>query len=75
MTKTETANLGRDDGADPHRRRRRGRPRARRRCPREKDVEALKDDRRRVADPVIADIHFNHTLALKAIDAGRTASA
>jgi (E)-4-hydroxy-3-methylbut-2-enyl-diphosphate synthase len=38
--------------------------------PRDKDVEAL---RRIVADspiPVIADIHFNHTLALKAIDAG-----
>jgi (E)-4-hydroxy-3-methylbut-2-enyl-diphosphate synthase len=38
--------------------------------PRDKDVEAL---RRIVAEspiPVIADIHFNHTLALKAIDAG-----
>src|ERR687888_2653217 len=38
--------------------------------PRDKDVEAL---RRIVAQspiPVIADIHFNHTLALKAIDAG-----
>src|SRR2546423_1332995 len=38
--------------------------------PREKDVEAL---RRLVVEspiPVIADIHFNHTLALKAIDAG-----
>ena len=38
--------------------------------PREKDVEALG---RLVAVspiPVIADIHFNHTLALKAIDAG-----
>jgi (E)-4-hydroxy-3-methylbut-2-enyl-diphosphate synthase len=38
--------------------------------PRDKDVEAL---RRIVVDspiPVIADIHFNHTLALKAIDAG-----
>jgi (E)-4-hydroxy-3-methylbut-2-enyl-diphosphate synthase len=38
--------------------------------PREKDVDAL---RRIVAEspiPVIADIHFNHTLALKAIDAG-----
>src|SRR3954465_3972544 len=38
--------------------------------PREKDVEAL---RRIVVEspiPVIADIHFNHTLALKAIDAG-----
>jgi (E)-4-hydroxy-3-methylbut-2-enyl-diphosphate synthase len=38
--------------------------------PRDKDVEAL---RRLVAEspiPVIADIHFNHTLALKAVDAG-----
>src|SRR5437868_2279436 len=38
--------------------------------PREKDAEAL---RRIVAEspiPVIADIHFNYTLALKAIDAG-----
>src|ERR687883_1614743 len=38
--------------------------------PREKDVEVL---RRIVVEspiPVIADIHFNHTLALKAIDAG-----
>ena len=39
--------------------------------PRDKDVEAL---RTRIIPesliPVIADIHFNHTLALKAIDAG-----
>jgi len=38
--------------------------------PREKDVDAL---RRIVVEspiPVIADIHFNHTLALKAIEAG-----
>src|SRR5919202_98588 len=38
--------------------------------PRDKDVEAL---RRIVAEspiPVIADIHFNYTLALKAVDAG-----
>ncbi|MFL5885069.1 MAG: flavodoxin-dependent (E)-4-hydroxy-3-methylbut-2-enyl-diphosphate synthase, partial [Thermoleophilaceae bacterium] len=38
--------------------------------PREKDVDALS---RLVVEspiPVIADIHFNHTLALKAIDAG-----
>src|ERR671916_2821558 len=38
--------------------------------PRDEDVEAL---RRIVVEspiPVIADIHFNHTLALKAIDAG-----
>src|ERR671933_1274599 len=38
--------------------------------PRDKDVDAL---RRIVAEspiPVIADIHFNYTLALKALDAG-----
>src|SRR5919198_1928458 len=38
--------------------------------PRDKDIDAL---RRIVVEspiPVIADIHFNYTLALKAIDAG-----
>jgi (E)-4-hydroxy-3-methylbut-2-enyl-diphosphate synthase len=38
--------------------------------PREEDVEAL---RRLVVEspiPIVADIHFNHTLALKALDAG-----
>jgi (E)-4-hydroxy-3-methylbut-2-enyl-diphosphate synthase len=69
MTKTETADFDStirqiraiaDAGADLVR------------CavPRDKDIEALK---RIVVDspiPVIADIHFNHTLALKAIDAG-----
>ena len=38
--------------------------------PRDKDIDAL---RRIVVEspiPVVADIHFNHTLALKAIDAG-----
>ena len=69
MTKTETANLDAtmeqirkvaDAGSDL----------VRVAVPREKDVEALKTI---VADspiPVIADIHFNYTLALKAIDAG-----
>src|ERR671918_1794994 len=69
MTKTETADYDAtlkqvraiaDAGADLVR------------CavPRDKDVDAL---RRLVVEspiPVIADIHFNHTLALKAIDAG-----
>src|ERR1700742_3398244 len=69
MTKTETADIAAtlaqirrvaDAGADLVR------------CavPRERDAEAL---RTIVADspiPIIADIHFNHTLALKAIDAG-----
>src|SRR6201999_1835025 len=69
MTKTETANLAAtmeqirkvaDAGADIVR------------CavPREQDVEALKTIARESPIPVIADIHFNHTLALKAIDAG-----
>ena len=69
MTKTETANLQAtmdqirrvaDAGADIVR------------CavPREQDVEALKTIVRESPIPVIADIHFNHTLALKAIDAG-----
>src|SRR5947199_3886004 len=38
--------------------------------PREKDVEALKRIVKESPLPVIADIHFNHTLALKALDAG-----
>ncbi len=38
--------------------------------PREKDVEALARIVEESPIPVIADIHFNHTLALKAIDAG-----
>src|SRR5829696_7467943 len=69
MTKTETANLAAtmeqirkvaDAGADLVR------------CavPREQDAEALKTIVQRSPVPVIADIHFNHTLALKAIAAG-----
>jgi (E)-4-hydroxy-3-methylbut-2-enyl-diphosphate synthase len=38
--------------------------------PREKDAVALQTIVKRSPVPVIADIHFNHTLALKAIDAG-----
>src|SRR5437588_1862480 len=38
--------------------------------PRDKDVEALSRIVVQSPIPVIADIHFNHTLALKAIDAG-----
>ena len=38
--------------------------------PREQDVEALKTIVRDSPIPVIADIHFNHTLAIKAIEAG-----
>src|SRR3954447_15168981 len=69
MTKTETANLHAtmdqirrvaDAGADV----------VRVAVPREKDIEALKTIVVESPIPVIADIHFNHTLALKAIDAG-----
>ena len=38
--------------------------------PREKDADALRTIVAESPIPVIADIHFNHTLALKAIDAG-----
>jgi (E)-4-hydroxy-3-methylbut-2-enyl-diphosphate synthase len=69
MTKTETANVAATmeqiervaaAGADLVR------------CavPREQDAEALRTIVERSPIPVIADIHFNHTLALKAIDAG-----
>src|SRR5919204_841732 len=69
MTKTETANLRAtmdqirkvaDAGADV----------VRVAVPRDKDIEALKTIVVESPIPVIADIHFNHTLALKAIDAG-----
>src|SRR6188508_3267736 len=69
MTKTETANLAAtmdqirrvaDAGADL----------VRVAVPRDKDVEALKTIVVESPIPVIADIHFNHTLALKALDAG-----
>ncbi len=69
MTKTETANLAAtmaqirtvaDAGADI----------VRVAVPREQDAEALKTIVRESPIPVIADIHFNHTLALKAIEAG-----
>src|ERR1700761_226309 len=69
MTKTETADLAAtmaqirrvaDAGADVVR------------CavPREQDAEALRTIVSESPIPVIADIHFNHTLAIKAIDAG-----
>jgi (E)-4-hydroxy-3-methylbut-2-enyl-diphosphate synthase len=69
MTKTETANLGAtmeqihgvaEAGADL----------VRVAVPRDDDVEALKTVVAESPIPVIADIHFNYTLALKAIDAG-----
>src|ERR1700752_5062482 len=69
MTKTETANLQAtmdqirrvaEAGADI----------VRVAVPRDKDVEALKTIVVESPIPVIADIHFNHTLALKALDVG-----
>src|SRR5437868_7744470 len=69
MTKTETANLAAtmgqirtvaEAGADI----------VRVAVPRERDAEALKTIVAQSPIPVIADIHFNHTLALKALDAG-----
>ena len=69
MTKTETADLEAtmkqirtvaEAGADI----------VRVAVPREKDVEALRTIVAESPIPVIADIHFNHTLALKALDAG-----
>src|SRR5437870_12261527 len=69
MTKTETANLAAttdqiravaEAGADI----------VRVAVPREQDAEALKTIVASSPIPVIADIHFNHTLALKAIEAG-----
>jgi (E)-4-hydroxy-3-methylbut-2-enyl-diphosphate synthase len=38
--------------------------------PREQDADALRTIVEQSPIPIIADIHFNHTLALKAIDAG-----
>jgi len=69
MTKTETANLSEtmaqirrvaDAGADI----------VRVAVPRDEDVVALQTIVKESPIPIIADIHFNHTLALKAIDAG-----
>ena len=69
MTKTETADLHAtmdqirrvaDAGADI----------VRVAVPRDQDAEALKTIVRESPIPVIADIHFNYTLALKALDAG-----
>ena len=69
MTKTETANLEQtmrqirtvaEAGADI----------VRVAVPRDRDVEALKTIVAESPIPIIADIHFNHTLAIKAIEAG-----
>src|SRR5947209_18956256 len=69
MTKTETADL--KPTMDQIRRvAEAGADLVRVAVPREKDVEALKTIVRDAPIPVIADIHFNYTLALKSLDAG-----
>lgn len=69
MTKTETANIeatmdqiGKVAEA--------GAELVRVAVPRDEDAKALREIVERSPIPVIADIHFNHTLALKAIEAG-----
>lgn len=69
MTKTETANLE-ETMAQIHRVAEAGADIVRVAVPRDEDVEALKVIVVKSPIPVIADIHFNHTLALKALDAG-----
>src|SRR3978361_2376464 len=69
MTKTETANL-RATMEQIHKVAEAGADIVRVAVPRDQDVEALRTIVVQSPIPVIADIHFNHTLALKAIDAG-----
>jgi (E)-4-hydroxy-3-methylbut-2-enyl-diphosphate synthase len=69
MTKTETADLSATMG-QIRRVAEAGADLVRVAVPREQDAEALRTIVRESPIPVIADIHFNHTLALKALDAG-----
>jgi (E)-4-hydroxy-3-methylbut-2-enyl-diphosphate synthase len=69
MTKTETADLA-ATMAQIHRVAEAGADIVRVAVPREQDVEALKTIVVDSPIPVIADVHFNYTLALKALDAG-----
>jgi (E)-4-hydroxy-3-methylbut-2-enyl-diphosphate synthase len=69
MTKTETADLE-ATMAQIRRVAEAGADIVRVAVPRDQDVEALKTIVRDSPIPVIADIHFNYTLALKALDAG-----
>src|SRR5262249_27659440 len=69
MTKTETADLP-ATMAQIRRVAEAGSDLVRVAVPRDQDVEALKTIVRESPIPVIADIHFNYTLALKALDAG-----
>src|ERR671937_26727 len=69
MTKTETADL--QATMDQIRRvAEAGADLVRVAVPRDQDVEALKTIVRDSPIPVIADIHFNYTLALKSLEAG-----
>jgi (E)-4-hydroxy-3-methylbut-2-enyl-diphosphate synthase len=69
MTKTETANLA-ATMAQIHTVAAAGADIVRVAVPREQDADALVEIVKQSPIPVIADIHFNYTLALKAIDAG-----
>ncbi|HWI22076.1 MAG TPA: flavodoxin-dependent (E)-4-hydroxy-3-methylbut-2-enyl-diphosphate synthase, partial [Baekduia sp.] len=69
MTKTETANL-QATMDQIHRVAEAGADIVRCAVPRDRDVEALKTIVAQSPIPIIADIHFNHTLAIKAMDAG-----
>jgi (E)-4-hydroxy-3-methylbut-2-enyl-diphosphate synthase len=69
MTKTETADV-RATMDQVRRVAQAGADIVRLAVPRDQDVEALKVIVRDSPIPVIADIHFNYTLALKALDAG-----
>src|SRR6195256_2265823 len=69
MTKTETANIAATMD-QIHRVAEAGADIVRCAVPREQDVEALKTIVVESPIPVIADITFNHTLAIKAIEAG-----
>ena len=69
MTKTETADLAATQ-AQIRRVAEAGADIVRVAVPREKDAEALRTIVAESPIPVIADIHFNYTLALKALDAG-----
>src|SRR6187200_1677077 len=69
MTKTETANL-QATMDQIHKVAEAGADIVRVAVPRDQDVEALKTIVVQSPIPIIADIHFNHTLALKALDAG-----
>jgi (E)-4-hydroxy-3-methylbut-2-enyl-diphosphate synthase len=69
MTKTETADIA-ATMAQIHRVAEAGADIVRCAVPRDQDAIALKTIVQESPIPIIADIHYNHTLALKALDAG-----